>query len=94
MRSLFELLFKNSRIFVNPSFYKSYTRFFYITDTFVSNIRLKLAKNQAKAKQHTEAKILLFESFSLSLSMLSSKNDRKYSKKYSENKYICLNEVI
>ena len=30
-------------------------------NTFISNARLKLAKNQANAKQHLEADFLLFE---------------------------------
>ena len=42
----------------------SYTRFF-INNTFISNARLKLAKNQANAKQHPEAELLLFENYSL-----------------------------
>ena len=33
------------------------TRFF-ASNTFISNARLKLAKNQAKAKQHHEAELL------------------------------------
>ena len=41
------------------------TRFF-----FISNARLKLAKNQADAKQHPEAEFLLFENYSNPLSML------------------------
>ena len=45
------------------------TRFF-IRNTFISNARLKLAKNQAKAKQQPAAKLLLFENDSLSSSML------------------------
>ena len=44
---------------------------------FINNTRLKLAKNQAKAKQHPQAELLLLENFSLSLSTLSSKI-RKY----------------
>ena len=52
------------------------TRFF-ICNTFTSNTRLKLVKNQAKAKQHPEAKLLLFENYSLSSSMLSSKNNMR-----------------
>ena len=54
---------------------------------------MKLVKNQAKAKEHPEAEILLFEN-SLSSSTLSSKNKRRYSKKCANNKYVCLNEVI
>ena len=42
--------------------------------------RLKLAKNQAKAKQHPEAELLLFENYSLSPPALPSKNKRRYSK--------------
>ena len=59
------------------------TRFF-ISNTFISNARLKLAKNQAKAKQHPEAELLLFENYSLLSSKLSSKNSRRYSKKYTK----------
>ena len=51
-----------------------------MSNTFVSNVRLILAKNQAKAKQHTEAELLLFENYSLSSSTLSSKSNRRYSK--------------
>ena len=50
---------------------------------------MKLGKNQAKAKQHPEAELSLFENYSLSSSMLSSKNRRKYSKKSTKNKYVC-----
>ena len=42
---------------------------------------MKLAKNQAKAKQHPEDELLLFENYSLSLSTLSIKNNRSHSKK-------------
>ena len=53
-----------------------YTRFF-ISNTFISNDRLKLAKNQTNAKQHPEAELLLFENYSHSLS----ENSRTCSKK-------------
>ena len=33
-------------------------------NTFISNARLKLAKNEANAKQHPEAELLLFENYS------------------------------
>ena len=51
-----------------------HTRFFYTSNTFISNARLKLPKNQANTKQHHEAEnaILLFENFSHSSSTLSS----------------------
>ena len=58
----------------------SYTLSF-ISNTFISSARLKLAKNQAKAKQHLEIELLLFENYSLSSTKLSSKKSRKYSKK-------------
>ena len=47
----------------------------------MSNARLKLAKNQANAKQHPQAELLLFEKYTYSLSMLLFKNSRIYSKK-------------
>ena len=46
----------------------------------LSNTRLILAKNQAKAKQHHETELSLFENYSLSSSTLSSKNKRGYNK--------------
>ena len=46
----------------------------------MSNTRLKLAKNQAKAKQHLEAELLLIENYSL-LCMLSFKTNRTHPKK-------------
>ena len=46
---------------------------FYISKIFISNARLKLAKNQADAKQHSEAELWLFENYSHSSSTLSSK---------------------
>ena len=53
---------------------------FFIGSTFRSTTRLELANDQAKAKQHPEAKFLLFENYSLSLSTLSFKVDKTYSK--------------
>ena len=54
---------------------------FIISNTLISNIRLKLTKNQAKTKQHSEAKLLLFENYLPASSMLSSKANMKFSKK-------------
>ena len=48
---------------------------------FISNTRLKLAKNQANAMQHPEAELLLFKNYSHSSSTLSSKSNRTNSKK-------------
>ena len=52
----------------------------YISNTFITNAWLKLAKKQAKAKQHPEAELRLFENHSLFSSTLSPKNNRKYLK--------------
>ena len=57
---------------------------FFVSNTFINNAKLKLGKNQAKAKQHPEAELLLFENYSLLSSKLSSKNSRRYSKKYTK----------
>ena len=43
-----------------------------------------MTKNQANAKQHTEAELLLFENYLLLSSNLSPKNSRGYSKKYAK----------
>ena len=59
---------------------------FSISNTFISNTRLRLAKNQAKAKKHLKAELLLFENYS----PFSFKNNRRYSKKCTKNKYTCL----
>ena len=67
---------------------------FYISIIFICNTRLKSAKNQAKAKQHPEAKLLLFEIYPFSSSMLSSKTNLKYSKNVQKNKCVCFNEII
>ena len=53
---------------------------FFISKTFITNTRVKLAKIQANAKQHPEAELLSFESYSHSSSTLSPKNNRTCSK--------------
>ena len=58
---------------------------------FMRNVRLKFTKSQVKAKQHSEAELLQFENYSLSSSTLSSKNNRRYSKKCTEKQ---VQEVI
>ena len=47
---------------------------FFISNTFISKARQKLAKNQTNAKQHPEVGLLLFETDSY----LSSKNNMTY----------------
>ena len=56
--------------------FKIFQSRFFISNTFTSNTRLKSTNNQAEAKQHPEAELLLFENYSLSSSTLSSKNNR------------------
>ena len=48
---------------------------FFKATLFTSNGKLKLAKNQANARQHLEAELLLFGNYSHSSSTLSSKNN-------------------
>ena len=56
--------------------------FLLISNTFISNVKLKLAKNQANGTQNSEAELLLFENYSYSSSMLSSrKKMRQFAKK-------------
>ena len=55
------------------------TRFFH-KQHFYKQRQPETGKNQAKAKQHPEAELLLFENYLLSSSKLSSKNNRRYSK--------------
>ena len=57
------------------------TRFFLLSNTFISNARLKLAKNQTNAKQHPEAELLTSENYWHFSSMLSSNNNMTYSEK-------------
>ena len=58
---------------------------FFISNSYVSNTRLKLAKNQANAKQHPETELLLFENYSHS----SCKNNKTYSRKLAKEQ-VCL----
>ena len=73
---------------------KKDTRLFYISNTFKSNARLQLAKNQANAEQHPEAELLLFENFSHSSSVLFSKSNMAYSKNKQKNKCVCIHEIM
>ena len=59
---------------------------FFTSNTFISNPRLKLAKNPGNAKQHPEAELLLFENYSHSSSTSSSKNKQK-------NKCVCIHKI-
>ena len=59
--SLWLRLVDQPRSQLTMRFYSRYTLFFFISNTFISNARLKLAKNQADTKQHPEVKLLLFD---------------------------------
>ena len=58
-------------------------------NTFISNTSLKLAKNQANAKQHTKTELLTFENYFHSSSTLSTKNNRICSRIC-----VCIHEII
>ena len=55
---------------------------------------MKLAKNQANAKQHPEAELCLFENYSHSSSTLLPKNNKTYSKNKQKNNCVCIHEII
>ena len=60
----------------------------------MSSTWLKLTKNQANAKQHPEAELLLFENYLSSLSMASSKTNMRYSKICAKSRCVCFNEIV
>ena len=66
----------------------NYTLFFTLQH-FYEQHQDEIGKNSSKTKQHPEAELLLFENFSLFSCMLSSKNDKAYSKKGTKTK-VCL----
>ena len=55
---------------------------------------LKFAKNQAKAKQHLEAELLLFENFRFRDLRYRPKIIGEILKNEQKSKFVCLNEVI
>ena len=56
-----------------------------MSNTFISNTRLKLAKNQANVKQHLEAELLLFENYAHSSSTLLSEKGHILNDKQKNN---------
>ena len=68
----------NCLLYTITSQHKQASSTLFISNTFISNARLKLAKDQANAKQHPETELLLYENYSLSSSSLSSKNNSRY----------------
>ena len=67
---------------------------FFISNTFISNARLKLAENQANATQHPETEFLLFENYSHSSSTLSFKNNRTILKNIQKNNCVSIHKII
>ena len=74
--------------------YENVYTLFCISNSFISNARLKLAKNQANAKQHHEAELLQFENYSHSSSTLLSKNNMAYSKNNQKNKCVSFHNIM
>ena len=70
------------------------TRYFFISNTFISNTRLKLAKKQVNAKQHPEAEFLLFAKYSHSSSTYCPKIKGHIQKNKQKNKCVCFHEII
>ena len=64
----------------------------FISNAFISNSRLKLAKGLAKAKYDAYAELRLFENNSLSSSTVFSKNIGRYSKNVQKNRRVCFNK--
>ena len=65
---------------------------FSISNFSIGNNRLKLEKNQAKAKPNPE--LLLSENYSASSSVLLSETNIRYSKKCTKTSVSCFNEII
>ena len=72
----------------------SHYTLFFISNTFISNTRLKSAKNQAKAKQHPEAELLLLENCSRSSSTYHPKIIRHILKNKHKCVLTCFHEII
>ena len=105
MKSLKKKFFKKKRIlyFFWQDLQNSVQKFFrinqsrdthfFISHTFISNARLKLAKNQAKAEQQPEAEILLFENSSHTSSRHHPKIIGHVLKTKQKNMYVCIHEI-
>ena len=65
LNSYYKLLILKFKCFILMG---AFTRFFFTSNTFISNTSLKLAKNEANGNQHPEAELLLFENDSHSSS--------------------------
>ena len=67
--------------------------FFCMSNTFISNDKLKLAKNEARAKQHFETDLLLFENYA-HFSSYRPKIIGNFLKINQKNKCVCIHEII
>ena len=61
---------------------------------FYKQCQVEIGKNQAIAKQHPEAELLLFENYSHSSFTLASKNNRIYFINKQKNEGVCIHEII
>ena len=66
----------------------------FISNTFISNARLKLAKNQLNAKQHPETELLLFENLHIFHQRYHPKIIEHILKTKQKNKCVCMHEII
>ena len=101
LNSIITMLFKTRSGFLHPDFksvwlwiYGTSLHDFFISNTFISNGNVILAKNEAKVKQDPGAELSLFENYLLFSSPSSSKNDKRYSKNGTKDNCICFNDVI
>ena len=60
------------------------TRNFFYKEHFYKQRQAEIDKKSSKAKQHTEAEVLLFQNYSLFSSTLSPKTNRRYCRKYTK----------
>ena len=68
---------------------------FYVSNTSISNTRLKLTKYQVKAKQHPETELLTFENYSHSSTMLYKPRIVGHIlKDKQKNKCVCIHDII
>ena len=71
-----------------------YMLFFYISNTFVSNARLKWAKNQANVKQHPEAELCYLKIIHIFPTRYHPKIMGHILKSKQKNKCVCIHEIM
>ena len=74
--------------------WKQETHAFFISYTFISNARLKLAKNHAIAKQHSKAELLTFEITRILHPFYQSRIIWNFLKDKQKNKCVCIHVII